>query len=375
MSHRSDDTVIIRPAGPRRRGPVLGAIVGVALLASIGTAYWVIEAGTGPVPPPTAAVPQLQPVPATAIEPIPTATEAAIAAESPAVRTVLRSASNPVVVVIDFPTLAEQGRMLNRLAAWAEKAGVAHDQVPSEATVAAAIASSGTTPETYYFGHDYSIDTIKRFFALAAAEQVSLRPEEEIFQRIVARAAAEPAGVGAVITTVRADAANAVSPQARATILHHELSHGEYFTNPAYAAFVTRFWERDMSALERAAVRGYLAQEGYDPALDDLIRNEMQAYLMHTPDPAFFQADRVGISAARLAELRATFLAGMPAGWLRDALAASGTVPMLPPVPSRIPARPRRRQRAGRVSIGSAATATLPPRRRSASTAALSAGR
>jgi hypothetical protein len=348
-----DDTVIVSPSADRgRRRVAASVLVGVLLIGAIGVGgYWLMERQA-----PVAGAP----APA-AVEPIPVASEAAIQAESPAVRTVLRLGDNPAVVVIDFPTLAEQGRMLNRVAAWAEKAGVPHDQVPSEATMASAIAGSGSTADTYYYGHDYSGATLARFFALADEEHVPPRPEEEELRRIATRARAERAGFGAVITLVRADAANGVTMQTRATILHHELSHGEYFTNPAYSAFVTTFWQTVMTASERAAVRSYLAQEGYDPALEDLMRNEMQAYLMFTPDPAFFDPDRLGIATARLAQLRQLFLTGMPPGWLRDALAASGTVPTTP--------KPRLRQGSGRVSIGRAVAATVPPRRRRASTA------
>ena len=328
-------------------------LVGVLLIGAVGVGgYWLMERQA-----PVTGAPPL----AAAVEPIPVASQAAIQAESPAARTVLRLADNPAVVVIDFPTLAEQGQMLNRVAAWAEKAGVPHDQVPSEATMVSAIAGSGSTADTYYYGHDYSGATLERFFALADEQHVAPRPEEEELRRIAARARKERAGFGAVITLVRADAANGVTMQTRATILRHELSHGEYFTTPAYAAFVTTFWQTVMSASERAAVRSYLAREGYDPALEDLMRNEMQAYLMFTPDPAFFDPDRLGIAAARLAQLRQLFLAGMPPGWLRDALAGSGIVPTTP--------KPRRRQRDGRVSRGRAVAATVPPRRRRASTA------
>ncbi len=285
----------------------------------------------------------------------------------------IRFASNPAILVIDFPTLTEQGRMLNRLAAWAEKAGVAHDHVPSEEVMAAAIAASGATADTYYYGHDYSATEVAHFFALAAEEHMPLRPEEEDLRRIATRAAAEPAGFGAVITIVRGDAANQVTAQARATILRHELSHGQYFTDPVYAAAVAHFWEAVLTGPERAAFRRYLAQEGYDPALEDLMRNEAQAYLMHTPDPAFFDPARLGIPQGRLSQLRQQFLIGMPPGWLRDDLVTGGTVPALPAsVPGvTVPGQKqrRRRQRAGRVSMGSAVAVTPPPRRRRASIA------
>lgn len=363
---RSDDTVIFRPERNRGRSVALVIACAVVLAAFGAGGYWlagrdgVAERVTAANAPP-------------ASEPISLASEAEIRAEHPAVRTVIRFASNPAVLVIDFPTLAEQGRMLNRLAAWAEKAGVAHDRVPSEEVMAAAIAASGTTADTYYYGHDYSAAAVARFFALAAEEHMALRPEEEDLRRITVRAAAEPAGFGAVITIVRADAANQVTAQARATILRHELSHGEYFTDPAYAAAVTHFWEAVLTGPERAAFRRYLAQEGYDPALEDLMRNEAQAYLMHTADPAFFDPARLGIPPGRLSQLRQEFLRGMPPGWLRDDLVASGTVPAMPAyapgVGGPVHRQRRRRQWAGRVSTGSAVAVTLPPRRRKASIA------
>jgi len=53
--------------------------------------------------------------------------------------------------------------------------------------------------------------------------------------------------------------------------------------------------------------------------------NEMQAYLMFTRDPMFFTPDMAGLTRARLTELQDKFLAGMPAGWLREVLASYRT--------------------------------------------------
>ena len=76
-----------------------------------------------------------------------------------------------------------------------------------------------------------------------------------------------------------------------------------------------------MAGEERGAIRGFLGREGYDVREEELMLNEMQAYLMFTRDPLFFSPDLVQISPARLADLQARFLAGMPEGWLRNALA------------------------------------------------------
>ena len=65
--------------------------------------------------------------------------------------------------------------------------------------------------------------------------------------------------------------------------------------------------------------------------------NEMQAYLMHTPDRRFFDPDKLGIPAARLSQIRQSFVAGMPSCWLRDVTTATGIGPTR---------APRRRRRA-----------------------------
>ena len=379
---RHDDTVILRPAKPAApRRPSWGAAgAGLAvLLALAGGAVWWVRT---PAPAVVAAVPVAAPAaiattsmaaapPAAVFEPIPAAGEAEILAASPAVRTVLRFASNPAVVVLDFPTLAEQGRMLNRLAAWAEKSGVPHDRVLDDAALAATIRASGTTAETYYFGHDYRGTDVVRFLDQAARDGVALNAGEAELRHLVARAQAGPGGFGALISIVRttaaANPAESVTPRMRAVVLHHELAHGEYFTNPAYAAYVDTVWRGVLTPGERAAFRTYLAAEGYDPALEDLMRNEMQAYLMHTADVQFFDPARLGIPAGRLQQIRLGFLAGMPPGWLK---VECGRLLASLPVPPTVPlARPRRRgvrlrQGPGRVSRTVAVAETVPPRRR-----------
>jgi hypothetical protein len=109
----------------------------------------------------------------------------------------------------------------------------------------------------------------------------------------------------------------------RSAILRHELSHGEFFSNPQYAEYVHNFWLNQLTGEERGAVRAFLGRNDYDVREETIMFNEMQAYLMFTQDPTFFTSDKVGMTPARLAELRKRFLAGMPTGWLRDVLAAS----------------------------------------------------
>ena len=63
---------------------------------------------------------------------------------------VYRLVENPRILLIDFPTLAEQGRAMNRLAALIEKSGTPHDRVlsPEEMAVAVPIPIPTTLPTT-----------------------------------------------------------------------------------------------------------------------------------------------------------------------------------------------------------------------------------
>ena len=352
MRRNPDDTVILRPKG-RRLGSVPAVLGGGRLstkLLAVGAAGAIVLLRSPSALPPPALLSPALPL-------IPEATEADLQVESPVDLTLRRFAPNPAILVLDFPTLAEQGRMLNRVAAWAEKAGAPHDRVLTDVELAAAIKASGATPDTYYYGHDYRTADVARFFKLADAEGIKLDADEEALRRILARAASEPFGAGALITLPRADAANEVDAVARAVILHHELSHGEYFTNAAYNRYVHSVWNTVLTDAERTRFRRYLADDGYDPAIEDLIVNEMQAYMMYTPDARFFDMAKLGIAPARLAEIRQSFATNMPSCWLRNETSATPTLPgPILPGPARVdPVRAPRRRRTVRGSAGSPA--------------------
>jgi hypothetical protein len=127
-----------------------------------------------------------------------------------------------------------------------------------------------------------------------------------------------PGSLGALISIPHAGLDPLVDATARATILHHELSHGEYFSNPEYTNYARQFWKTGMSAAYRVAFTRFLTSQDYDSDDEDLMMNESQAYLMHTPDPRFFNARAVSLTDKALNLLQASFLLGMPNGWLRD---------------------------------------------------------
>jgi hypothetical protein len=235
--------------------------------------------------------------------------------------TVFRFKANPRILVLDFASLRDQGRMLNRAAALVEKSGLPRDRLLSDVELDDAVRAAGDTVETFYYGHDYGAPSLVRFFSLAERENIPLTDEEEALRHLLNQDGwFEPNQRAGLISIPRVGADEHVTRRARATILHHELSHGEYFTNPAYAAFVQHFWKQTLSEPEREQIRTHLQSLGYDSTQDDLMENEAQAYLMFTEDAEFFTPDMVGMTKGRLNELRGGFYHAMPPGWLRDSL-------------------------------------------------------
>jgi hypothetical protein len=259
------------------------------------------------------------------------ADEAEIRTHIPAGLTVFRFAANPSIIVLDFASLREQGLMLNRIAALTEKGAMPRDRVLNDTELDAAISAGGDTVETFYYGHDYSAGEMAHFFSLAAQQDIKLNPEEERLHRLLLQLGwLAPDVYGGLISVPRAGANAQVTLAARTAILRHELSHGEYFSNPAYQAYVHQFWVHDLTQREREGVRKFLASEEYDPKIEDLVENEMQAYLMFTRDPTFFTPAKVGMTPERLADLQAAFQRNMPRGWLRDLLAQTLPVAVSP---------------------------------------------
>jgi hypothetical protein len=264
----------------------------------------------------------------TAVAPVPTfairtATQREIEANVPTKLAVFRFAANPNILVLDFPTLREQGLMLDRVAALIEKAGLPRDHVVSWADLTARIRARGDTIGTYYYGHDYSAAALARFFALVAQDHRHLNPQEQQLHTLLAQLGwLQPGVTAGLISLPRVGANRYVTSVADDVILTHELSHGEFFSEPAYASYVARFWQTGLTAAERDGMRKFLASEDYDVTQHELVVNEMQAYLMFTRNKEFFAAKDIGITHAERARLQRQFLAGMPPGWLRARLAA-----------------------------------------------------
>lgn len=237
---------------------------------------------------------------------------------------------NGAVLVVQFPNLWAQGRALNRAAALIEKGGARRDRVLTDAELQAALAASADNEASYFLGHDYRAADLARFFSLAQAQQLALNADELRLRQLLLDAgllqAAAPGQFSgqpdrALISFSAEQADDPATPQdegmdgrRRESVLRHELSHGRYFTDARYHDHCWHFWTELLSETERQTWRRYLDRLGYDPASEELMVNETQALLMHTPDTRDFDAASLGMGATELEGLRARFRQGMPAG-------------------------------------------------------------
>ena len=327
---RTPPVAVTKPAKGRGFLLALGLLLVVVLGGSVTA--WVLFAGPRPAPaaswnpaagadspaPPviTAGVTQ----PGAAAGPgqrslssriiVPVLDEAALLAHSSPVARMFRLRENPLVFILDFPNLDEQGAAMNRLAALVEKAGQPRDRLLDDAQLARAISESGDTAATYYYGHNYRSGDVERFFALAWRDRIALTPGEE-WLRLQFATAREllGEGVGFAILTVPA-VERRVDAAMRAAILHHEIGHGHFFTRPSFAAHVHRVWREVLTEAERVAFRRFLSTEGYDAQLEEVMVNETMAFTTFTPDRRFFNAGMVGLNEARLQVIREAFRAG-----------------------------------------------------------------
>lgn len=258
--------------------------------------------------------------------PSPVAAEyASILANKAQTTTVFEYEGRASLTIIDFPTLNEQGKMFNRVVALVERMGAPRERVLGNEELAQFIRSVGKTEATLAYGNDFLVAELVVFFNLAELGGVELNAQELALRQFLMERRLMMHRMGfyqavipqAVILSIPQESPGGaggppVSSLARKTILSHEISHGEYYTNPAYAKYCRHFWRSVMTDQQRAAFRKFLSDSSYNPDNEEMMINETQAYLMYTPDPRAFNAAMLGLSDRDIALLRQRFREGNP---------------------------------------------------------------
>lgn len=232
---------------------------------------------------------------------------------------------NSKIIILDFPDLYQQGAMFNRIVALIERIGVPRDRVFNNQELTQYIRSVGRTAATFAFGNDFQVSELVVFFNLAETGNIALNDEEKWLRNFLLSRHWIHHTSGfyqltlpnrIILSIPQQQAATTTTPPvtalARETILRHELSHGEYFSNQAYANYCRYFWQTVLSEQERQLFRRFLSANAYDPRQEEIMINEMQAYLMHTPDPRGFNAYKLGVSEEIIQQWREKFMQGNP---------------------------------------------------------------
>ena len=241
--------------------------------------------------------------------------------------TVWNLKSNPNVYVFDVPGLITQGRTFNRLTHFTEQAvfSSGYPKVYTNAELAEYFDSVKRTQANFAFGHDALVSELMQFFNLAEKDKVELYPEEIALRDFLLekgllrfwRGFYQAVQPGVVILSIpQLQAKKTDEPQvtelARRAVFNHELSHGEYFTNEYYANYCRKFWNESLSDKQRKSFIDFLSGHNYNTYYPDLVVNEMQAYLIYTPDQNSFSAAKLGVSEQELESMRKMFRLGNP---------------------------------------------------------------
>lgn len=183
----------------------------------------------------------------------------------------------PGVIFFDTLNYDIQGEFFTRLAYFAEKVGFRGKILSDEQLEG----------RHGYNAHDYSAETLARFYNKAFEVNASLTQKEYILLDILVKNGLivkngnkyEP-GRGAVISISRES-----SPGLRQAFIAHEAWHGIFFINEDFRnAVAAVYYTVDANTMD--FMKGYWASQpslGYDPSDEYLMHNEFMAYIMQQP--------------------------------------------------------------------------------------------
>ena len=232
--------------------------------------------------------------------------------------------NNPRVLVLDFPTIREQARVFGRIIMFVERGGTSKTKVMTVPEVEKWLAQNAEKLESLTMGNNFRAGELARFFNTARFQGEPLTVHETSLYNwlLELQVLREELGVSIVqpefvlisfpqASTVPGCVSCTVTPALRNVVLEHELSHARFATDIVYQNYVVWFWSQAISAATRSKFIQFLRKRGYDSNLPELLANEMQAFLMHTPDAAIFSAGQLGITESELNDLRENFKAGL----------------------------------------------------------------
>ncbi len=231
-------------------------------------------------------------------------------------------------IVLHTPRdMQEQGVMFSRIVLFLEMRSAPKTEVIAQRDLSGWFSQHKINPHAATAGNNLRASDLARFFNTARIQNEPLSASEQaLLDRllevdILARShggykASQPEQMLITVpkpSTVEGCSLCTVSTDLHEAILTHELGHARYFLEPVYRDFSNWFWSHGLDERLRQAFTELLKLRGYDEVNRNLLADEMQAFLMHTPSSQLFSATMLGTSAERLAATKAAFFKGLSA--------------------------------------------------------------
>ncbi len=234
-------------------------------------------------------------------------------------------ADNQNIYVFDFPSLGQQGRTFNRAMQFTEQFNEPYKRVFSQEEMKSYLDAIRRNQSNFAFGHDFLVSELVTFLNLALRDKVDLTPDEELMRDFLLTQgmmdswrgfyrAKKPDVVILSIPQVQNPHDNEprVNELARKAIFTHEIAHAEYYANPYYADYCRKFWSDRLTEAQRGVFQKFLSNYNYSVNQQELLINEMQAYLMFTPDPNSVSANKLHITDEEFEAMKSLFRGGRP---------------------------------------------------------------
>lgn len=233
------------------------------------------------------------------------------------------------IFVLDFGGkrgLRHRGETLNRIAAFLDAKDAPKDKLLTDKELGRLIWSSGENHETFFLAHCFKASDLIKFFNTADASSFQLNKEELKLRDMLIRnlfmqknriykqvppekiLIAIPEEQKENLKTLQEEA---VTSESRRMLFRHEMGHAKYFLNPKYRKYCKQFFQKKITPEIRIALIHFFKNYSYDSGNEDLLINEIQAYVIHTPLEYTFSHFDFSLDALRA--VKKEFLASMPA--------------------------------------------------------------
>lgn len=225
------------------------------------------------------------------------------------------------VLVLDMPNVEDQSRVFGRLVIFIERASAPRHRILSVPEVKKWRIANKETLATLTIGNNIRANDFALFFNTARFQNEPITEDEKwLLDRLLEFGVLREAASGLVsvepeqivisapqVSTVDGCPACVITQSRRELILRHELAHARFVTDQVYRNYVWWFWHNVMTASQRSSVSKYLQALGYDLNAPDLLVNEMQAFLIHTPESEYFSSRAAGFTQSQFTGLHAAF--------------------------------------------------------------------